>query len=185
VRLSSNASVVRVTVFAVLAMLAACNNAGNPWVIRDTTGATFDFVCGTDGCDARAHTGTPAPRCGDSYNYFAVRLVTMCEANSGSGFWVAVVGSCRPIACNADKECPHFGNSRQFTCIDGLCQDAGQQVSNTDVEALCLNTTPRSNDCSAAFTDPSVMESLALADGACSPTGDASECKVPDACPQL
>ncbi len=179
----------RARVFLCLGVLnvAACgDNFGNPRTIHDTTGAVFDWVCHSDGCDASAHPGTPPPGCGTFYGYFLGPVVTICAAtpfSDGSG-WTPWPDHCRVVACTHDADCPQLTN--KYRCTNGLCE-TGDSVKSSldylDVVGLCLSTIPRADVCSSEQVNAAIKNGLDVAETTC-PQEPGQACAVPATCRQ-
>jgi hypothetical protein len=166
----------------VLGGVLACGcGRSNPDVIRDATGATFDWSCAEDGCTATEHDGTPpAIHCGISgtphYNYGHGRLVVIGAAG--------LPEQDRLVVCESDDECPQWDDD-EFECRNGLCQnvDLGSHpLINMWALALCFNERTRPGSCFAQFDDPNVIAVFELVAGTCPIDGPA--CTVPPSCRQ-
>lgn len=176
-----NRNVFEVRIGCALAVLVVCGcGRSNPDVIRDTTGATFDWSCDEDGCTVTERGDTPPPiQCGPDeahYGYAHSRFVDVCAGG--------LAEQCRLVVCDSDEECPQWEDD-EFECQHGLCQHIDSEDLPLDpisVTALCFDETPRPDVCMAAARDPDVAAVVALVNGAC-PVGG-SECSVPSSCRQ-
>ncbi len=165
-----------------LATLAGCA-IENPSSLRDTTGAEIGWECVYGSCaPVRDGYGPPVPSgCGEDTEYLvgAGALAILCAVSNEDGADVVHEGTCRPLACADELDCPQW-QERTYACVSSLCQTE-LVFDRLDVIALCLSDVPRHESCEAADADPLVAARMALVDGACE--GERCE-RVPEECLQ-
>ncbi|MDI1433492.1 hypothetical protein [Polyangium sorediatum] len=169
------------------ALSISCGNS-NSEVVRDTTGATFSWTCSDDEPCAIEPLDAPRPaQCDGSRVFYAYSLdnfIEICSAvELDSGGWFTNTPLCRPVACDADDECPQVLNAA-FACSAGLCQNVEptRGITGKDVIMLCMADAPRPSHCRAQVAVPEVAAEVARALASCD---DATGvCTVPADCRQ-
>jgi hypothetical protein len=177
--------------------VAACGGSSAPppapIILRDTTGAEYQYVCDRQPCSIVPTEKSPPLSCSGkpadwSYSW-------------GRFFTIVVFGPAsleRPVACTTDANCPTAPDGTVYACIDRLCQKAGSTgdvVAAIEAVNLCQATDPWPSDCGTAFLNDPAYEAaankvLAVCPNAqvfFSPSPDAGAnvmCTVPPSCLQ-
>src|SRR5688572_1853751 len=80
-----------------------CSSQSQPSVIRDTTGASFDFYCDETRCPVTARPGSPPPAaCGGNEIYALAygRFIEICAAKRSDTpgiYWGTTASLCRHV----------------------------------------------------------------------------------------
>lgn len=143
---------------------------------RDSSGASFRWVCSQNACKVEMDEATPSPPlCFGERGYYshlgyrflvvfpdwncAQEVLPICEVGIGFG---------RLVVCETDGDCPQFERF-DYTCRRGICQDASKELERSNFDAslaLCLWDTPRSTRCTDS--SPTLPALLTELDTACS-----------------
>jgi len=187
----------RLAPLALLACACSSKATNTTTAIHDTSGATFDVICDSDGaCTASATGATPAaPACGTGtpgYGITWARFVTVCAVVQHGGSSGSSGPLCRIVACANDGECPTIDGTR-YACVNALCQsnggandDGGRAVAPIDAILLCVGASPRPTGC--APTDASYDAARSKVEAACpnalSTSPYTATCATPQMCAQ-
>lgn len=134
-------------------LVGACSpgtdlRAINPRVVRDSTGASYQWICSKNDCRPEALADSPLPPlCFGERGYYTfagyrfVSIVTDWGCAEGvapiceTGPWFG-----RIVVCEQDGDCPQFDHF-DYRCVRGMCQDESKAPERIDFDAaaaLCL-----------------------------------------------
>lgn len=107
------------------------------FVVSDTEGRSFAVLCRDPEkpCSLRQRSG-PSSEGGGAVLRREGHLVGVCD-----GLGHEQLGSCRPLICEQDAECPRGPGSSTGTCIGSLCVEPSHPMSSEDAVMLCLSGT--------------------------------------------
>jgi hypothetical protein len=137
----------------------------NPTLVKDTTNASYVWRCSQNSCDVNSGPTTPAPTTCQGlvslYTYSWRRFICINAAfkQASSEVWSTQPALCRLVACSQNSDCPQLQDS-QYACFNNLCQDQSildNQITFSEAVALCLDSSPRVNDCRDLNTDAKIQ----------------------------
>ena len=106
--------------------------------LKDTEGRTFTAECDRQGqCNLtrdKAEPGSPDKK--DLVLHSPGRLVAMCDAAGDAKPDLAA--DCRPLVCESDDACPPAHGLKHGTCVNGLCTEPANPLTQDDSVLLCL-----------------------------------------------
>lgn len=162
-------------------LASACSSgvdlrAINPRVIRDSSGASFRWVCSQNACKVEMDEATPSPPlCFGERGYYAhlgYRFLVVFPdwdcAQGAAPICESGLGFGRLVVCEHDSDCPQFERF-DYICRRGICQDESKEPERINFGvalSLCLWDTPRPTRCTDS--SPTLPALLTALDTACS-----------------
>ncbi len=172
-----------------LAVACSARERTNPTVIRDSLGAEFAWTCTDTVCKFGSSPSTPEvpPACrkvGGDWGWVSGRFFSTCCFFPFATGSEIVTGSCRPIVCATDDDCPWADFGTTFTCQAGLCE-SDAPLGWRDAMAMCLVTQPRIDWCAVEpFDHSGPYKDVTLHVLETCPLGVGRPCTVPSDCRQ-
>lgn len=149
-------------------MIATLGCSRDERIFQDSEGRHYTARCSEKGCAlsprpaASASSPPPALRAGG-------RIVGVCQHAAAR---TDTLAQCRPLVCQADRDCPPAHGLEHGACVNGLCTEPANAVSAEDAVMLCLSGTGWGEG------SPAQVERYALALNCGTP------CKIPAPCRQ-